>query len=133
MKNGLIILTLLISFSCGQEKTNRDGKAQQLDQKPIKTEELKTEEIKVEEQKPIGTGKITTIADGYDVKRVNLFSSTSSNRTINCYLKKEDKVNILEDADPYYLVEQVSSKGCKGYCMKDSLFRKSECTRPLHS
>ena len=69
--------------------------------------------------KSIGKGKITTIADGYDVKRVNLWSSISSERKIVAYMTKGEKVIILKDADPYYLVESANMDGRKGYCMKD--------------
>ena len=68
--------------------------------------------------KPIGKGKITTIADGYDVKRVNLWSSVSSERKIIAYMTNGEEVLILKDADPYYLVESANKDGRKGYCMK---------------
>lgn len=122
MNRIITILTFLILVSCGQENTNNDGQTKESDQMPIETP--KTAEIKKEETKVIGTGKITTIADGYDVQRVNLFSTTSPDRTINCFLTKGDKVNILEDADPYYLVEKVDKKECKGYCMKEFVIIK---------
>jgi hypothetical protein len=117
MKNIFTVLTIIIVISCGQEKKNNDGELQSLEPKP--TDLPKTEEVKKEDPKPIGTGKVNSIVDGFDVQRVNLFNSTSSNRTINCYLKNGDKVNVLKDADPYYLVEKQTDKGCKGYCMKE--------------
>lgn len=113
MKTLLIISTILILISCGQ-----GNKKDEAEQKPTQIETPKTEEVKKAEAKPIATGKITSIADGFDVQRVNLYNSTSANRTINCYLKNGDKVNILEDADPYYLVEKTGGQKCKGYCMK---------------
>ncbi len=67
---------------------------------------------------PIGTGKITTIADGFDVRRVNLFSTTGPNRTINASLIDGEKVNILRDEDPYYFVETSNGDGRRGYCIK---------------
>ena len=66
----------------------------------------------------IGRGKITTIADGFDVKRVNLWSSISTGRKIVAYMTNGEEVLILKDVDPYYLVESVKSDGRKGYCMK---------------
>jgi hypothetical protein len=66
---------------------------------------------------PIGTGVITSIADGVDVKIVNLWSSTEEDRTIVAQMVKGDNVNILEDADPYYYLELEKNK-VKGYCMK---------------
>jgi hypothetical protein len=103
MKNLLIISTVLFLVSCRQGNNN---------------------EVKKEQTKPVATGNITSIADGFDVQRVNIFNSTSSNRTINCYLKNGDKVNILEDVDPYYLVEKMDEKTCRGYCMKGFVILK---------
>lgn len=71
------------------------------------------------QDKPIGKGKINTFADGQDVQRVNLWSSTNgSTRKINCFLTNNEPVTILKDSEPYYLVESINNKGCKGYCMK---------------
>lgn len=110
MKEKLALLTLMLSLSCGQ---NKNGQEQS--QKPVDTVPSTGKEEK--EKKPI-TGIIITIADGYDVKRVNLFTSTSPDRTITCFLTNGEKVKILLDADPYYFVERANGKGCRGYCMK---------------
>ena len=63
---------MVLSFllSCEQAKEQAD------DKKLVEKESLpKQEEVKIEEPKIIGTGTITTIADGFDVQRVNLFGS----------------------------------------------------------
>lgn len=78
--------------------------------------------IAEEEPEIIPTGKITTIADGMDVGQVNLWSSTSSSRRKVGSLGKGAKVIILEDSDPYYLIETKDGKK-KGYCMKGFVIR----------
>lgn len=63
-------------------------------------------------------GTITTIADGYDVQRVNLWSTTGSGRSIVGYFVNGDKVMIVKDEDPYYKVRSISNDNLEGYCMK---------------
>jgi len=112
-------MVLLFFLSCGKSKDQTE------DKKRVEKESLpKKEEVKIEELKIIGTGIIKTIADGVDVQRVNLFNSTGSNRSINCFLTKGEVVNILRDEDPYYLVQSTSDKNCKGYCMKGFVIKK---------
>lgn len=65
------------------------------------------------------TGRINTVADGVELGKVNLWSSTTSDRTIRCSVVKGQKVRIKQDADPYYYVEAVGRSGCEGYCMKE--------------
>lgn len=66
----------------------------------------------------IRKGTITTIADGYDVGKVNVWSSTDgSSRTIRGYFIKGDKVDVIESDGPYYLVYS-KSKNLKGFLMK---------------
>lgn len=67
---------------------------------------------------PIATGKIMTKVDGFDVKEVNLWSSTSSDRSIVCSINEGWEVVILKDAHPYYLVKSTIQIGCAGYCLK---------------
>lgn len=86
----LLIIVLLI-FSCQQAKT---------------------------EETIIGSGRITTIIDGYDVRKVNLWSSTSSSRTPQGFMLNGEQVKILKDVDPYYLVKSISGNKREGYCMK---------------
>jgi hypothetical protein len=111
MKNQLLTIAAIILLSCGQNKTEKQANTTSTDTASTTIDTKKTE------KRPL-TGKITTIADGYDVKRVNLFTSTSPDRTITCFLKNGEKVKILLDADPYYFVEQANGQGCRGYCMK---------------
>jgi hypothetical protein len=115
MKERLLLLTTVILLSCGQNKTQEDS-LEQTDKGPIDT--MSTAKENKESEKKLITGRITTIADGYDVKRVNLFTSTSPDRTITCFLKNGEKVKVLLDADLYYFVEQANAQGCRGYCMK---------------
>ncbi len=91
------------------------------DNKPIKTPpkiELKSTPVEL-----LGTGKITTMADGFDVKRVNLFSATSGDRKIDAFLTNGTTVKILLDAEPYYFVETTNGDGKRGYCMKGFVIR----------
>jgi len=104
MKTLSIILLAFIFFTC-HEKTTTDKTNQE------------TENNKVEIQ-PIAFGKITTIADGFDVKKVKLWSSTNTNRKVQAFMTNGEKIKVLEDSDPYYLVESVNEDGRKGFCMK---------------
>lgn len=73
-----------------------------------------------QDKPPIGKGKINTFADGSDVGRVNLWSSTNGRtRKEVCSLKNGEPVNILEEGETYILVEAVIKKSCRGYCMKE--------------
>ncbi|MEN6569583.1 MAG: hypothetical protein ABFC18_06200 [Rikenellaceae bacterium] len=110
----LLYMTLIVFVSCSQVNKNNDGQSFRSKQ----NDTISTEEQKKETVKQTKTGTITTIADGFDVKRVNLFNSTSTDRRINCYLENGDKVKVVEDAEPYYLVEKIGGQDCKGYCMK---------------
>lgn len=71
----------------------------------------------------IGTGRINTITDGVELGKVNLWTSTSSSRKVECTLIKGQKVRITEDADPYYYVQAIGRSGCEGYCMKEFVDR----------
>ncbi len=107
MKTLTIILLAFILFACNEKRTT--GTTEKTNQA--------TENKSVEIQ-PIAFGKITTIADGFDVKKVKLWSSTSTNRRVQAFMTNGEKIKILEDSDPYYLVESVNGDGRKGYCMK---------------
>jgi hypothetical protein len=93
----------------------------------FKTEDKSVEEISTVEQKPtpkpIGKGKITTMADGMDVQRVNLWSSTGYDRVTTSHLTNGEKVLILKDAGQYYLIETANGDGRKGYCMKEFVIK----------
>ncbi len=52
------------------------------------------------------------------VKKVNLWSSTNSDRKAHGFMLNGEKVEILEDKDIYYLVKSVSGNKRKGYCKK---------------
>ena len=104
MKTLTIVLLAFILFACNEKRTTD------------KTTQA-TENNKVEIQ-PISFGKITTIADGFDVKRVNLWSSTNAKRKVQAFMTNGEKIKVLEDSDPYYLVESVNGDGRKGFCMK---------------
>ena len=58
-------------------------------------------------------------ADGLYLERINLWNSTKSGREIDCCLIGGAKVVILKEEGPYYLVESVYYKKCRGYCMKE--------------
>lgn len=72
----------------------------------------------------IGRGIITTIADGYDVKEVNLWSSTTSDRKRTGSMRNGEEVIILKEDVPYYLIESAKGDGRKGYCMKEFVILK---------
>lgn len=96
-----VFCLLLIFISCSQESQKSD------ESKTQKREELKT----------IWTGRINSIAEGHDVQRVNLWNSANNDRTIVCYLKNGDMVNVKKVVGSYLLVQSVSDNTCKGYCM----------------
>jgi hypothetical protein len=89
------------------------------DSKPTET----TREETTTTTSVIGTGRINTIADGVELGKVNLWTSTSSSRKVECTVIKGQKVRITEDADPYYYVEAIGRSGCEGYCMKEFVDR----------
>lgn len=115
MKKGILIAGLAtLLLSCNSDNKNseeqmQDDLAAYLEQDSIKEEEP---------VKPIGTGKIETFVDGSDVQRVNLWSTTGSDRSMTAYLTDGEEVKILEDADPYFLVESKKNSLNKGYCLK---------------
>lgn len=65
------------------------------------------------------------MADGMDVQRVNLWSTTHSNRVTTSHLTNGKKVIILKDEDPYYLIETANGDGRKGYCMKGFVIKSN--------
>ena len=72
----------------------------------------------------IGRGIITTIADGYDVKVVNLWSSTDSKRKRTGSMRNGEEVIILKEEAPYYLIQSANGDGRKGYGMKEFVILK---------
>lgn len=104
MKTLTIILITLILFACNEKRITDNTK--------------ESKEINNVGMQPIAFGKITTIADGFDVKKVKLWSSTSTNRKVLAFMTNGEKIKVLQDSDPYYLVESVNGAGRKGYCMK---------------
>ena len=111
MKKIILINLAIIIVSCGQvreQNENNNGK-------DLNISKANTEETQLKQ--PI-TGVINSIVDGFDVKNVNLYSSTLSDRHVVCSLKNGDKVYIIEENDLYYLVEKKEDNTYKGYCMK---------------
>ena len=107
MKTLIIILIAFLIYSCNEKRTTDE------------TNET-TENNNVEMQ-PIAFGKITTITDGFDVKKVNLWSSTNTDRKVLASMKNGEKIKVLQDSDPYYLVESLNEDGRNGYCLKEFL------------
>ena len=115
MKAVIFIILFCIVGACGQKNSENDQVEIITTSEPQPT----IEDIKTEEPKPIGKGKITTMADGIDVQRVNLWSTTGSNRITTSHLIHGEKVIVLREEGPYYLIETVNVDGRKGYCMKE--------------
>jgi hypothetical protein len=67
---------------------------------------------------PLTYGKITTNVDGFDVKKVALWSTTQSNRVVKGHLVNDDKVEIIRDENPYYLIKSVKNNSLVGFCQK---------------
>ena len=86
------------------------------DSTPKEKKEVK--EVK-EVKKAKQYAKITTIADGYDVKRVNLWSSSTSNRTQVGFCTNNEKVEILEYSGEYVKIRKTD--GIEGWCMSEFL------------
>ncbi len=101
---------VLLIVSCNSQK----GTNQEYDSIYGKDSVVKQVEEKIV---PIGSGIITSVADGYDVKLVTLWDAAGSDRRAISQLKEGDQVNILEDEDPYYYIESLKTQS-KGYCMK---------------
>ena len=104
MKTLTIILITLILFACNEKRIADNTK--------------ESKEVNNVGMQPIAFGKITTIADGFDVKKVKLWSSTSTNRKVLSFMSNGEKIKVLQDNDPYYLVESINGAVRKGYCMK---------------
>jgi hypothetical protein len=66
----------------------------------------------------IGTGTIETIADGYNARVVNLWSSHEDNRTKVCSLTRGERVDILLSFGEHYKVRSQRDHSCVGFCMK---------------
>lgn len=62
---------------------------------------------------------ITTIADGYDVRKVNLWSTTGTDRKIVDYCINNEKVEIDHRSNGYVYVTK--SNGISGYCLEGFL------------
>jgi hypothetical protein len=108
----LLLLSLFLSLftSCTEPQSHAIAKPQ-VQEKPIQSD------IAVN----YPTGKITTIADGYDVGHVNLWSSSGSTRKVIGRLNSGEPVSILEDADPYYKIKVQGKVGflAKGFVILD--------------
>lgn len=65
--------------------------------------------------------KITSIADGYDIERVNLWSSTSENRVIIDHCLNNEDIIILEYSLPYVKIKK--KNGSMGWVM-DGFIKK---------
>ena len=118
----IVPITVWIAVDRNQQKTEQETGTEKV-QTVIKKAETSNPEPKpaktIARPVPIATGKITTIADGYDVGKVNLWSSTNaSTRRIVKSLRNGDKVIVWKYAEPYYQVESASKDGIKGYFMK---------------
>ena len=72
--------------------------------------------------------RITTIVDGFDVKRVNLYSSTSSDRKVVAYCLNYEEVSVLDSVptgltsvgEEYY-IKVKKSTGDEGWCLSGFL------------
>jgi hypothetical protein len=64
------------------------------------------------------TGRINTVADGVELGKVNLWTSTTSSRKVKCAVIKGQKVRITKEDGTYYYVVAIGRSGCEGYCMK---------------
>ncbi len=83
------------------------------------TESLKPEAELENKPEPKRYGRITSIADGYDVKRVNLWSSTGSDRRVVAFCVNNEKVEVKHRSSGYVFV--VKSDGTGGYCLEGFL------------
>lgn len=67
----------------------------------------------------IRTGTINTIADGFDVRHVNIWSSCSNGRYKLYHLNNGIKVEIVDENDIYYKVRPLNEPSKEaGWCMK---------------
>jgi hypothetical protein len=70
-----------------------------------------------------GTGTIETIVDGYDGRKVNLWSSHEEGRTIICSLTRGERVDILLSFGEHYKVRSQRDHNCAGFLMKGWVIR----------
>jgi hypothetical protein len=123
-KTFVLTFGIMVLGSCNSQATKNAAEIQEEEKTKTNFEEQSEPKSEQKSVKPIGTGRITTKVDGMDVMKVKLWNSASSNRTIVCYLTNNEKVKILKDADPYFLVESINDSNCKGYCMKGFVIKK---------
>lgn len=126
MKNVLILIAAVILMSCAQNKAENENKTQERKTVPaVKQPPVEVQQPKKEEIIPIGKGKITTIVDGFDVRQVKLWSTTGAGRIAIASLKNGEKIKILKDEDPYYLIETSTGSIQRGYCMKNFVIKST--------
>lgn len=116
MKEVTLLFAMSIFISCIQKETSNKNEVNDVLENRAIFEE--NQEVEKELTTIMGKGVIITNVDGIDVQRVNLWSSASSKKSINCYLTNNEQIKILEDQDPYFLVKSVNKPNCYGYCMK---------------
>lgn len=123
-KTFVLTFGIMVLGSCNSQPTKNAAEIQEKEKTKTNFEEQSEPKAEPKLVEPIGTGRITTKVDGMDVLKVKLWNSASSNRTIVCSLTNNEEVKILKDADPYFLVESVNDRNCKGYCMKGFVIKK---------
>lgn len=91
-----------------------------IDDKLKEVFEASKDDISTKEENPTEFRRITTIADGFDVKRVNLFDSTDgSSRKMIGYCINNEEVGVVDRMDGYVYVQK--KDGVRGWCLEEFL------------
>lgn len=126
MKKLLLLIVVLSIFGCLPKNNKTDNSESQQEETAIYVRPDTLHRVEQKEQqklKPVREfGYVTTIADGYDVKQVNLWSKYDGNRRVVGKMFKGDKVEILGEYDPYVWVK--TKDGTKGWCMDGFIVKR---------
>lgn len=124
MKKRLFIFGFIILFSCNNKQNIpvNDNSEVVIEKKSDTIIKTSTEITPASKPAPLDKkAKITSIADGYDVERVNLWSSTSENRVIIDHCVNNEDIIILEYSLPYVKIKK--KNGSVGWVM-DGFIKK---------
>jgi hypothetical protein len=116
MKSLFLFALPLALISCDQSDP--------VDVQEVETQVIVSPEPVMEKIDTIGKGVVTTIVDGVDIRNVNLWSSTKSDRRVICSLPKDHAIHILKEEGDYFQVVSAFDPTCKGYCMKSFISKK---------
>lgn len=113
MKKLILLISFIIlitSFSC-----NIESKKPLSENKTDKEYVSNDDSVKNIEHEKI-YALVTTVADGMDIKEVNIWSSVNPDRVVVGRCKKNEKVQVLSFSDPYVKIKK--QNGIEGWFME---------------